>query len=62
MVVMLHGEPIVLFEGDAAPIHMNTGDYMNIPSNRRHRIEWTTPNEPTVWLAVFYRMSDQPNA
>ncbi len=22
--------------------------------HRRHRVEWTTPDEPTVWLAVHY--------
>ena len=24
------------------------------PNVVKHRVEWTTPDEPTVWLAVFY--------
>jgi cupin 2 domain-containing protein len=33
---------------------MKPGDHLNIPAQRRHRVEWTTPEEPTIWLAVFY--------
>jgi cupin 2 domain-containing protein len=33
---------------------MRAGDFVNIPAHRKHRVEWTTPDEPTVWLAVFY--------
>ena len=54
-VVVLKGEGKLIFEDDAEPIHMKPGDHINIPAQRRHRIEWTTPNEPTVWLAVFYQ-------
>ena len=25
------------------------------PPHRRHRVDWTDPATPTVWLAVFYR-------
>ena len=27
---------------------------VNIPAHRRHRVEWTDPHEPTIWLAVHY--------
>jgi cupin 2 domain-containing protein len=53
-VVVLKGEARLLFQGDAEPIHLKPGDHVSIPAHRRHRVEWTTPNEPTVWLAVFY--------
>jgi cupin 2 domain-containing protein len=53
-VVVLKGEARLLFEGDARPIHLEPGDHVTIPAHRRHRVEWTTPDEPTVWLAVFY--------
>ena len=33
---------------------LKPGDFVNIPAHRRHRVEWTTPNEPTIWLAIFY--------
>jgi cupin 2 domain-containing protein len=33
---------------------LRPGDCINIPAHRRHRVEWTTPDEPTIWLAVHY--------
>ena len=36
-------------------VEMGPGDYVNIPAHKRHRVEWTTPDAPTVWLAVHYR-------
>ncbi|MCH7685824.1 MAG: cupin domain-containing protein [Planctomycetes bacterium] len=53
-VVVLKGEAKLLFEGDDEPIHMKPGDFVNIPAHRKHRVEWTTPDEPTVWLAIHY--------
>ena len=52
--VVLKGEAKLLFEGDIEPITMRPGDHVLIPTHRKHRVEWTTPGEPTVWLAVFY--------
>jgi cupin 2 domain-containing protein len=40
--------------GDEHPVEMKPGDFLNIPAHRRHRVEWTTPGEPTIWLAVHY--------
>lgn len=33
---------------------MRPGDFVNIPAHERHRVEWTTPDGPTIWLAIFY--------
>lgn len=33
---------------------LKTGDYLNIPSHVRHRVEWTDPTCDTIWLAVHY--------
>ncbi len=27
---------------------------MNGPAHSPHRVEWTTPDKPTIWLAVLY--------
>lgn len=35
-------------------IELKPGDFVNIAAHCRHRVEWTTPDEPTVWLAIFY--------
>jgi len=37
---------------DETPLELRPGDFVNIPAHTRHRVEWTTPDEPTVWLAV----------
>ncbi|MEZ6091453.1 MAG: cupin domain-containing protein [Pirellulaceae bacterium] len=53
-VVVLKGEAALLFE-DGESVQMMPGDHVLIPAHRKHRVQWTTPDEPTVWLAVFYR-------
>lgn len=35
-------------------VNLGPGDVVDLPAGCRHRIEWTTREEPTVWLAVFY--------
>ena len=35
-------------------VEMGPGDYLDIPAHRKHRVAWTTPEEPTIWLAVHY--------
>ena len=54
-VVLLRGAARLRFEGQEPPLEMTPGDFVNIPAHRRHRVEWTTPDEPTIWLAVHYR-------
>jgi cupin 2 domain-containing protein len=51
-VVLLKGAARLRFE-DAA-VDMRPGDFLNIPAHKRHRVDWTTPDEPTIWLAVHY--------
>lgn len=53
-VILLCGGARLRFEGDADPVVLRPGDHVNIPAGRRHRVEWTAPEEKTVWLAVFY--------
>ena len=53
-VVVLKGVARLRFENDEQPVEMKPGDFVNIPAHRRHRVEWTTPDEPTIWLVVFY--------
>ncbi len=52
-VIVLKGEARLQFEDSI--VEMKPGDFVNIPAHRKHRVEWTTPDEPTIWLAVFYR-------
>lgn|SRR5690554_6281550 len=43
---------------DGKIVTMAAGDHVLIPAHCRHRVAWTTPDEPTVWLAVFYDAVD----
>ncbi|KLU04132.1 hypothetical protein RISK_003718 [Rhodopirellula islandica] len=52
-VVVLKGEAKLSFD-DGEPVTMKPGDHLLIPAHRRHRVEWTTKKEPTLWLAVFF--------
>jgi cupin 2 domain-containing protein len=54
-VLLLKGEAEILFENETQSIHLKPGDHINIPAHRKHRVEWTLQNEPTIWLALFYR-------
>ncbi len=51
-VILLRGAARLRFEDEV--IEMNPGTFLDIPAHRRHRVEWTTPDEPTVWLAIHY--------
>ncbi|MGO9114511.1 MAG: cupin domain-containing protein [Thermoguttaceae bacterium] len=53
-VMILQGTAAVQFEGDAEPIELQHGSFLNIPAHARHRVVWTDPNEKTVWLAIHY--------
>jgi cupin 2 domain-containing protein len=51
-VIVLQGAARLCFEDQA--IEMKPGDFVNIPAHKKHRVDWTTPDEPTIWLAVHY--------
>lgn len=51
-VVVLKGAARLRFEDET--IEMKPGDFIDIPVHTKHRVEWTTPDEPTLWLAVHY--------
>ena len=53
-VVVLSGRAALRFEDEAAPRILGPGDHVAIAAHRRHRVEWTDPAGPTVWLAVHY--------
>jgi cupin 2 domain-containing protein len=54
-VLLLSGAAGLLFEGETELRVLGPGDYLLIPARCRHRVEWTDPARPTVWLALHYR-------
>jgi len=55
-VVLLTGEAKLLIEGEVDPRGLRPDDWINIPAGVRHRVEWTSKDPPTVWLALHYNM------
>ena len=39
---------------DGEVVALGPGDWVEIAAHRRHRVAWTNPDRPTVWLTVFY--------
>ena len=53
-VILLKGSAGLRFKGKNEIAILRPGDSMNIPSHVKHRVEWTDPNQDTVWLAIHY--------
>lgn len=51
-ILLVAGSAAVQFEDEAELRSLTVGDYLHIASGRRHRVTWTDPDQPTVWLAV----------
>lgn len=52
-VIVLKGKTMLSFE-DQPSIHLSEGDFINIPSHKKHKVAWTDPDNETIWLAVHY--------
>ncbi len=54
-VVLLAGAAALQFESaGGATRRLLPGDYVHIPAHCRHRVAWTDPSAPTIWLAVYF--------
>jgi cupin 2 domain-containing protein len=53
-VVVLSGRAKLRYQGTVAEVELGPGDAAFIPAHTKHQIAWTAPDEPTVWLAVFW--------
>lgn len=53
-VIVLKGKAGLLIRDRDEIIRLSRGDYIDIPAHTLHRVEWTSPEEDTVWLAVHY--------
>ena len=51
-VIVLKGHARLSFEDSG--LDLKPGDFVNIPAHKKHRVEATSPDEPTIWLAIFY--------
>ena len=52
--MLLRGSAGLIMDGEPETIVLNPGDYLLIPAHCKHRVEWTSGTEKTVWLAVHF--------
>jgi cupin 2 domain-containing protein len=54
-VALLSGAATLRFADGDRIVTLNAGDSLAIPAHVCHRVEWTDPEQASVWLAVFFR-------
>ncbi len=55
-VVVLSGSARLSFENEDDARLLTAGDYVFIPARKRHRVDWTSEDGPTVWLAIHFEV------
>jgi len=53
-VLLVQGEAGLRFADESEARHLKPGNFLDIVPHRRHRVEWTSPDQPTIWLAIHY--------
>lgn len=53
-VVILTGKARLKIERQPEII-LGPGDTLYLPAHTKHRVEWTNPQQDTIWLAVFWK-------
>jgi cupin 2 domain-containing protein len=61
-VLVLSGRARLTIEGEVQDRALGPGDSVFLPAHCRHRVAWTEPGAPTVWLAVFVDARLNPEA
>lgn len=54
VVLLTGGARLAFADMPGQTLVLTPGDAVSIAAHRQHRVEWTTPGEPTVWLAIHY--------
>ena len=52
-ILLLAGAARLWIDGDGER-DLRPGDHVLIPAHRVHRVTWTAPDAPTVWLAIHF--------
>ena len=54
-VVLIQGEAVLEYE-IGEKLRLSAGDHVLLPAHCRHRVAYTSPQPPCIWLAVFGNM------
>ncbi|MGI9294330.1 MAG: cupin domain-containing protein [Pseudomonadales bacterium] len=52
-VMVVQGKAVIAYP-DKGSVTLVAGDYVTIAAHELHRVDWTSPDEDTIWLAVHY--------
>lgn len=52
-VLLVSGRARLAIDGEAQERALGPGDSVFLPAHCRHRVAWSDPDTPTVWLAIF---------
>ncbi|HHB79994.1 MAG TPA: cupin domain-containing protein [Saprospiraceae bacterium] len=53
-VLVIRGAAQLEFDQNKPPETLQKGDFMLIPAHQKHRVVWTLPDTPTIWLAIHF--------
>jgi cupin 2 domain-containing protein len=62
LVIVMSGRARLTIAGESEDRVLGPGDTVLLPARCRHRVAWTDPNHPTVWLALFIDPKLKPSA
>lgn len=54
LIFLLSGQASLQLEHHTSLVELKAGDYLHIPAHCRHRVDWTLPDQESVWLAIFF--------
>ena len=52
--MVLEGFGVLEFENGKC-VRLEKGDYLNISAHTKHKVKQTSEQQPTIWLAIFYK-------
>ncbi|HWP01471.1 MAG TPA: cupin domain-containing protein [Methylococcus sp.] len=61
-VALLQGRAALRFEDESEARALDPGDWVFIPAHRRHRVEWTSKEPETIWLALHFRIPTESDS
>src|SRR5258705_5452888 len=53
-ILLLRGAARLRLAGPDESVDLLPGSFLNIPAHKKHRVDWTDPAQPTLWLAIHY--------
>ncbi len=58
-VILLQGSATLLYRNGQS-VDLCSGDYLWLPAHLQHRVEHTSENPPTLWLAIHIAACPEP--